>query len=127
MVQEPSAGGQAGFILVVEDDEALARLMEALLVSDGYQVRLAMDGQAALDLVAVERPALVILDAVLPKADGWQVLARLRADRPEVPVVFVTGQTRAAERATRAGAAAAILKPFDVDELLHLVASLMRQ
>ncbi len=114
-------------ILVVEDDPPLARLIEALLETEGYRVRCVADGQAALEAVRAERPALVLLDVTLPKLDGWEVLARLRAEACPPPVVLLTGQTRAAGRAESAGAAAAVLKPFDIEELLQVVAQLVRQ
>jgi DNA-binding response OmpR family regulator len=113
-------------ILVVEDDPPLARLIEALLETEGYRVRQVTDGQAALDAVRDERPALVLLDVTLPKLDGWQVLARLRAEPCPPPVVLLTAQARVAGRAQAAGAAAAVLKPFDIEELLRLVARLLR-
>jgi len=123
----PSARGQpqppvrGRHILVVEDDLTLARLMEALLLSAGYQVRTAGDGESALEAIRLEQPALVLLDLTLPRIDGWQVLDRLRATEQPPPVVLFTGNYAAEERALRAGAAATILKPFDVDDLLETV------
>src|SRR5262245_55908663 len=58
-------------ILVVEDDQPIARLMEALLGSDGYRVTIAGDGESALSAVAAHHPALVLLDLTLPVLDGW--------------------------------------------------------
>jgi DNA-binding response OmpR family regulator len=108
-------------ILVVEDDLALARLMEALLISAGHRVQLVRDGESALEAVHANRPALVLLDLMLPKLDGWQVLDRLQATENPPPVVLFTGDHAAAIRARGAGVAAAILKPFDVDDLLATV------
>ena len=119
----PDPAGQE--VLVVEDDRSLARLIEALLESAGYRVRSAADGQSALDAVRARRPALVLLDLSLPRLDGWEVLARLRAEADPPPVVLLTGHARLADRAASEGAAAALLKPFDVDELLHTVARLI--
>jgi two-component system sensor histidine kinase ChiS len=112
-------------ILVVEDDPPLTRLMEALLETEGYRVRCVSDGHAALEAVQVDRPALVLLDVTLPKLDGWEVLARLRSEHNPPPVVMLSAQTRAAGRAESAGAVATVLKPFDIDELLQLVARLV--
>ena len=112
-------------ILVVEDDQPLARLMEALLESAGYHVRSVGDGESALEVVDAERPALVLLDLTLPRLDGWEVLDRLRERADAPPVILFTGHHAASQRATSAGAAAAILKPFDVDDLLATVERLL--
>ncbi|MGD9895168.1 MAG: response regulator transcription factor [Dehalococcoidia bacterium] len=112
-------------ILVVEDDTALARLMEALLTSAGHTVRTVADGESAVTAVRDARPALVLLDLTIPKLDGWQVLERLRAGGDAPPVVLFTGDHSASRRAHQAGVAAAILKPFDVDELLATVERLL--
>ena len=114
-------------ILVVEDDVPLARLMEALLDSAGYRVIGAGDGERALASMQTDRPALVLLDLTLPKVDGWQVLERLRGIDDAPPVILFTGHRAAIERALAAGAAAAILKPFDVDDLLTTVERLIEE
>jgi DNA-binding response OmpR family regulator len=112
-------------ILVVEDDTALARLMEALLSSAGHSVQTVGDGESAIAAVRDARPALVLLDLTIPKLDGWQVLERLHAAGDAPPVVLFTGNYAASERAEGAGVAAAILKPFDVDELLATIDRLL--
>lgn len=121
---EPNSG-RTSQVLVVEDDQALARLMEALLLSEGYAVRRAADGQAALDAVRGERPDLILLDLTLPRLDGWQVLERLRALPKPPPVALLTGLSGVRHRASEAGAAATVQKPFDVDDLLRTVARLL--
>ncbi|HET8647928.1 MAG TPA: response regulator [Vicinamibacteria bacterium] len=126
-LQPPETAPADGpLILVVEDDAPLARLIEALLDSAGYRVISAGDGERALESVRSDHPALVLLDLTLPKLDGWEVLERLRAAggcRP--PVILFTGHHAALDRALEAGAAAAILKPFDVDDLLNTVERLL--
>ena len=112
-------------ILVVEDDTALARLMEALLSSAGHVVRTVCDGASAVAAVRDTRPALVLLDLTIPRLDGWQVLERIRAGGDPPPVVLFTGDYAAGRRAQNAGVAASILKPFDVDELLDTVERLL--
>jgi DNA-binding response OmpR family regulator len=112
-------------ILVVEDDIALARLMEALLTSAGHTVRTVGDGESAVAAVREARPALVLLDLTIPKLDGWQVLERLHAGGDPPPVVLFTGDYSASRRAQNAGVVAAILKPFDVDELLATIERLL--
>ena len=117
----------APLVLVVEDDLPLARLMEALLESAGYRVRRAGDGQSALETIHAARPALVLLDLTLPKLDGWGVLERLRPDEQAPPVILLTGDARAGRQAEEAGAAATILKPFDIDELLATIEQLLAE
>jgi two-component system OmpR family response regulator len=116
---------QPATILVVEDDVSIARLLEALLGSAGYAVRVERDGRTGLDAAQTERPALILLDLTLPELDGWDVLDRLRAAGDAPPVVLLTGHARIASRATSAGAAAVVIKPFDVDDLLSTVERLL--
>lgn len=116
---------QPVLILVVEDDIPLARLMDALLVSEGYRVRTVHDGFAALDTIQQESPALVLLDLTLPRMDGWDVLERVRALANPPPVALLTGHASVATRARDAGAATLVQKPFDIDELLQIVATLL--
>lgn len=119
----PSSDGAV--ILVVEDDAPLARLIEALLDSAGYRVVSVGDGESALASVRGNRPALMLLDLTLPKLDGWEVLDRLQATEDAPPVILFTGHHAVGGRALEAGAAAAILKPFDIDDLLNTVERLL--
>lgn len=113
-------------ILVVEDDAALSRLIEALLASAGHSVQTAGDGESALDAIRDGRPALILLDLTIPKLNGWQVLERLQQAGDPTPVILLTGNYAAGQRALGAGVAASLLKPFDVDELLVTVERLLR-
>ena len=114
-------------ILVVEDDPAIRRLLEALLASAGYDVRLAIDGLDALDRFAESRPDMVFLDVTLPRLSGWEVLHDLRATPDAPPIVLLTADHAAVGRARAAGATEVILKPFDIDEVLHLAGRLLGQ
>jgi signal transduction histidine kinase/DNA-binding response OmpR family regulator len=79
-------------VLVVEDDPSAVRLLHAYLEPEGYVIRVASDGEAALREIRAERPAAILLDVLLPGIDGWEVLRRLKGD-PElrdIPVVIVT-------------------------------------
>jgi adenylate cyclase len=116
-------------ILVVDDVPENVRLLEAVLVPRGYEVVTAHDGDAALDLVEAEEPDLILLDVMMPGLDGYAVCARLRAndDTAMLPVIMVTssvGQEKT--RAIEAGADDFIPKPFNHDELLTRVRSLLR-
>lgn len=121
---EPSSEGHAS-VLVVEDDPAIRRLLVALLSSAGYAVHAVTDGQEALAFSATARLGAVFLDVTLPEVSGWDVLARLRAAGDAPPVVLLTADASAVCRARTEGAAAAILKPFDIDEVLDLAAQLL--
>jgi adenylate cyclase len=116
-------------ILVVDDVPENARLLEAVLLPRGYDVVIATDGLAALDRVRAEELDLILLDVMMPGLDGYAVCSRLREsdDTAVLPVIMVTssmGQEKT--RAIQAGADDFITKPFDHDELLTRVRSLLR-
>ena len=116
-------------ILVVDDVPENARLLEAVLLPRGYDVVIANDGLAALDRVRAEELDLILLDVMMPGLDGYAVCSRLREsdDTAVLPVIMVTssmGQEKT--RAIQAGADDFITKPFDHDELLTRVRSLLR-
>jgi DNA-binding response OmpR family regulator len=109
-------------VLVVDDDPHVRQVVEWALEDAGFAVALAGDGRAALERAAARRPAVVVLDVGLPDGDGAIVAARLReACGDNLPIVVVTADGRAAEKAARAGAYAYLHKPFDGDELVALV------
>jgi class 3 adenylate cyclase/CheY-like chemotaxis protein len=116
-------------ILVVDDVPTNIALLEAVLVPRGYDVVSASNGNEALEVVARERPDIVLLDVHMPGMDGYAVCRHLRAD-PEtqfLPVVMVTATAEAEKiKAIEAGAEDFIPKPFDKAELLARVTSLLR-
>jgi adenylate cyclase len=115
-------------ILVVDDVPTNVRLLEAVLESQGYEVVSANDGEHALELVAKVNPDLVLLDVMMPPPDGYEVCRRLREDEATamLPIVMVTASTNEKTKAIEAGADDLIGKPFDHDELLARVRSLLR-
>jgi len=115
-------------ILVVEDRDALRKLMRHTLEGDGHRVTTAAAGDEAISrLERGERFALVLSDLRLPGADGLQVLAASRQYQPEVPVVVLTafGTVATAVDAMKLGAADFLEKPLELDELLELVRGLL--
>ncbi|MEW5991365.1 MAG: response regulator [Chloroflexota bacterium] len=106
-------------VLIVEDDPSAVRLLKAYLEPEGYQVRVAPDGEQALIDVRATRPAAILLDVLLPGIDGWDVLRRLKAD-PElrdIPVVIVTVVDER-DVGLALGAVDYLVKPIDRDALL---------
>jgi DNA-binding response OmpR family regulator len=110
-------------ILVVEDQDSIRRMIEALVQARGYVVRAVPSGTKAIDLAMTEPPDLVLLDLMLPgQYDGFEVCRRLRADptTKNVPVVVISAldddESRA--KATEAGATAYYTKPFSPIALL---------
>jgi DNA-binding response OmpR family regulator len=115
-------------ILVVEDEEAIAEAVRARLVSEGYTVRVAGDGPAALDDVANERPDLVVLDLMLPGMDGLEVCREIQKT-DWVPVLMLTARTDEADKVAgfAVGADDYLTKPFSLRELAVRVKAILRR
>ena len=110
-------------VLVVDDDPGLAEVIDLLLTREGYAAERAGTVREALERVAGAEPDLVITDLKLPDGTGLDVIARLHAERPELPVIMITSYSllESAIGALRAGAVDYLIKPFDNDEFLHAV------
>lgn len=111
-------------VLVVEDDPSVRGLLETLLSTEGYRVGTASDGVAGLVQVSARRPALVLLDVMMPDLDGLRVLDEMAADPAlaDIPVLVVTGEVDVVPKLReRLGADAVFAKPFSVAELLARV------
>lgn len=115
-------------ILVVDDEPAILRFIRRALESEGYAVFTASDGAEGLRLVTEHRPALVILDLVMPGLSGTAVLAALLTDRNDARVLVLSavGDVLARVRCLDAGAVDFLPKPFAVTELLTRVRSQLR-
>ena len=113
-------------VLVVEDDPSVRGLLHTLLSADGYDVSTASDGLAGLVKTASTRPALVLLDLMMPDLGGVRVLEELRTDSElsGIPVIVVTGQVDAVPgMRDLLGEDSVFVKPFAVAELLARVAA----
>ena len=113
-------------VLLVEDDDCLRALLAQFLGSEGYTVQEAEDGAEAIRLLdraraAGERPGLILLDLMLPGESGLQVLERLMA-QDDVPVVVMSVHDPLLMAATDLGATAVLIKPFELDQVLPIVA-----
>ena len=117
-------------ILVVDDEPQNIRLLQIRLQAAGYTVLTATSGQAALELVQADAPDLILLDIMMPGANGFEVCQRIRAEEATqfIPVVMVTALSDKEDRikAIEAGADDFISKPFDSHEVLARVRSLVR-
>ena len=117
-------------ILVVEDDDNIATLLQFMLEREGHQVTVLADGEAAHGHITTQRPpALVLLDSMLPYRDGLSLLKTLRAQAEwlAVPVVMLTARSleRDIVSALDAGASDYVIKPFQPHELLARVRRLI--
>ena len=116
-------------VLICDDDPLLLRLMEYRLAAKGYEVVKATDGAEALSAVTAERPNIVVLDAMMPKSGGFEVLARIKGD-PDLsatPVIMLTALKgeKYIVSALQNGADDYLVKPFIPDELLARLSRLL--
>ena len=113
--------------MIVEDDEAIANLLRMNLMKSGYECEMAEDGEQAADLLEVNFYDLVILDIMLPKMNGYEVLEYAKS--LEIPVIFLTamGETAQRVRGLRMGAEDYICKPFEITEFLARVETVLRR
>lgn len=109
----------AAHILVVEDEEKLARFIELELVHEGYEVTKSFDGREALTLACENDYDLILLDIMLPGLNGLEVLRRINMDKP-APVILLTARDAVMDKVAGldAGAVDYITKPFAIEELL---------
>lgn len=116
-------------ILVVEDDERIASFLAKGLAADGYSVVVAVDDREAMTaLVDGDDLAAVLLDLTLPRVDGMEILAKIRAEQPDLPVLIVTARGEISDRirGLDAGANDYIVKPFAFEELVARLRAALR-
>ncbi len=116
-------------VLTVEDDSAIRRGIVDALRFAGYDTIEAADGQSGLDMAAGRSFDLLLLDLVLPKRDGFEILREVRKIRPTLPVIVLTARGDEADRVRglRDGADDYVVKPFSVKELLARVEAVLRR
>lgn len=117
-------------ILIVDDEERNVKLLEALLQAEGYVTMIARNGNEALALATAEEPDLILLDVMMPDMDGFETVARLKADpqTKRMPVIMVTAldDRKSKLRALQAGAEEFLSKPIDHADLRVRVRNLLR-
>ena len=116
-------------VLVVDDEPDLADLVSTALRFDGCRTATAGDADEAIKVARELRPDIAVLDMMLPGEDGVRLLARLRAEHPDLPAVFLTARSDTRDRIAglRAGADDYISKPFSLEELLARLQAVLRR
>ena len=115
--------------VVVDDEDSLTDLLSMALRYEGWDVRIAANGQKALSTIREFRPDVVVLDIMLPDIDGMQVLTRLRADGIQTPVLFLTAKDALDDRIAglTIGGDDYVTKPFSLEELVARLRGLIRR
>jgi DNA-binding response OmpR family regulator len=115
-------------ILVVDDEEPIRQLASLYLEKEGFQVACAADGPEAIEMAQRERPALVVLDVMLPTIDGFEVCRRLRRDS-EVPILMLTARDEDVDKIVglELGADDYLTKPFNPREMVARVKAILRR
>jgi DNA-binding response OmpR family regulator len=116
-------------VLVVEDDQEIAQVLQRSLRMEGYEVKLAADGVQGLEEAHAFLPDLIVLDLGLPRLDGVDVARRLREDGDEVPILMLTARDALESRVEGldVGADDYLVKPFERQELLARMRALLRR
>lgn len=116
-------------ILVIEDDKLLAQSIQAMLEAKGFQVELAYDGEEGTQYALLGIYDLLILDIMMPKMDGYEVVRQVRKMRCSTPILMLTARSSVQDRIAglNAGADYYLTKPFDSGELLASINALLRR
>jgi two-component system response regulator VicR/two-component system response regulator RegX3 len=106
-------------LLVIDDDAAIRQILSRLLISEGFTVDTAVDGEKGLQCVYARRPDLILLDLMMPVMDGWQLYGWLQVSGYEdIPVIVMTAGERLEIAQQDLPNAEILGKPFDIDELI---------
>jgi two-component system, OmpR family, response regulator len=123
------ADGSAVRVLVVDDEATLSELLSMALRYEGWEVHTAASDSSAVRSAREFRPDAVVLDVMLPDFDGLEVLRRMRAEAPDVPVLFLTARDAVEDRIAglTAGGDDYVTKPFSLEELVARLRGLLRR
>jgi DNA-binding response OmpR family regulator len=114
-------------VLIVDDDDAIRESLRKLLQAEGYEVRLAANGQEGLDQFDPAKVDLLLLDLNLPAKSGWDLFERFSFINPLLPIIIITGRDNQYKLAAAAGVGALMEKPLDVPLLLETIAALLAE
>jgi len=118
-------------ILAVDDEAHIVELARMYLEKEGFRVESAADGDTALQIIARQSPALMVLDLMLPKVDGWEVCRRVRSGNhtPDLPIVMLTARDEDVDKIVglELGADDYVTKPFNPRELVARVKAILRR
>jgi DNA-binding response OmpR family regulator len=116
-------------ILLVDDEPSIIQLARMYFERDGFRVQDAGDGEAALEAAAKHRPALIVLDVMLPKLDGFEVCRKLRAGGDQTPIIMLTARDEDIDKIVglELGADDYLTKPFNPRELIARVKAILRR
>jgi DNA-binding response OmpR family regulator len=112
-------------VLVVDDEPGIVNIMRIKLRLHGYEVISAARGTEAVELARTQHPDIILLDIIMPDITGFEVLERVRAFSP-VPVIVFTARREIAEKALMDGAVAFIAKPFNPDQVVSKIESVLQ-
>ena len=116
-------------ILLVEDDKDIARFVKKGLLENSFSVDVALDGEEGLQLALYRNYDLIVLDIMLPKMDGFEVLKRMRGMEIQTPVIFLTAKDSESDivQGLNSGADDYLTKPFSFNELLARIQAILRR
>ncbi len=110
-------------VLIIDDDQSIQKYIQDTLTDEGYRVVSAPDGAAAMDMVALYRPQLILLDMYMPTVDGWSFLATYpQSPQPHAPIIAMSSDVDVRKMK---GVAAGLAKPFTIDRLMLTVKGIL--
>jgi len=117
-------------VLVVDDSPSVRRVVSNMLKAHSWEVQTARDGVEALEVIARQMPAAVLLDIEMPRMDGYELMATVRSQEQyrQLPLIVLTSRaaTKHQQRALQLGADAYVVKPYQDEELLSTIAALVQ-
>ncbi len=124
-----SSQASGKYVLIVDDSPSVRRVVGNMLKQNGWEVQVARDGVEALEMISRETPACVLLDIEMPRMDGYELMATVRAQEQyrTLPLVILTSRAAAKhqQRAMQLGASAYVVKPYQDEELINILNSLV--
>lgn len=116
-------------ILLVDDEPSIIQLSRLYFEREGFRVREISDGESALEAVAKQKPALIVLDVMLPRLDGFEVCRKLRASGDQIPIIMLTARDEDIDKilGLELGADDYLTKPFNPRELIARVKAILRR